>query len=43
MLNIFFRQYTPLYMATLTSSHDAVRYLPDKGADVNIKSYKGVS
>ena len=35
-------QYTPLHMAAWNGNLDVVRYLMDKGADVNAKKDDGV-
>ena len=43
MLRICFHQCSPLYAATCAGKVDAVRYIVDKGADVNIKDDDGVS
>ena len=39
----FFKQNTPLHSAALNGCHNAVTYLVDKGADVNIRNHCGVS
>ena len=36
-------QYTPLCVAALHNHVDIVRCLVDKGADINVKSEKGVN
>ena len=38
-----FQQNTPLHLAAKEGSYNAVRYLVDKGADVNIRNQFGVS
>ena len=38
-----FQQSTPLHLAAKEGSYNVVRYLVDKGADVNIKNQFGVS
>jgi len=39
----FSHQWTPLYVAADRGTIDMVRYFGDKGADVNVKTWKGVS
>ena len=39
----FFHQYTPLFVAAAKNHVDTVRYLVDKGADMNVKAENGVS
>ena len=38
-----FQQNTPLHLAAKEGSYNVVRYLVDKGADVNIRNQFGVS
>ena len=40
---VSFHQRTPLHMAAQSGHADMVRYLSDKGANVNIKDNDGVS
>ena len=35
-------QYTPLFVAAAMNHVDTVRYLVDKGADINVKTKNGV-
>ena len=37
-----FHQYTPLFVAAAKNHVDTVRYLVDKGADMNVKAENGV-
>ena len=40
---IFFHQWTPLHAAAVEGNTDVVRFLADRGADVDIKDERGVS
>ena len=40
---IFFQQNTPLHLVAKEGYLDAVRYIVDKGADVNVRNHCGVS
>ena len=40
---LLLHQWTPLHMAAQNGNVDVVRFLVDKGANVNLKGYYGVS
>ena len=42
-LHFFFQQNTPLHLVAKEGYLDVVRYIVDKGADVNVRNHCGVS